>query len=165
VIRLPQGAEDLPEVGLIQQTWERELGVPVRVELIPWPQYYDSLKRSGFTLGQISWIGDFADPLTFLQMWESGSFLNESGYSNPEFDALLSQASRQAGAERLQTLAESEALLLNSGAVLPVSHQPAFNVVDISLISGWYPNTMDVHPFKYMAFSLPRLPPNLALLP
>ncbi|MDR1893916.1 MAG: peptide ABC transporter substrate-binding protein [Spirochaetales bacterium] len=165
VFRLPQGAEEAPEVGLMKAAWEEELGALVRLDMVPWEEYYDSLKTQGWTLAQISWIGDFADPLTFLQMWESGSFLNDSGYANPEFDELLAQASRQEGTERLKTLARSEGLLLQSGAVLPVNHQPAFNVLDLSLISGWYPNPMDIHPFKYLSFSLPQLPPNIAFLP
>ena len=100
--------------------------------------------------------------LRFLQMWASDSNLNDGGYSNPAYDELLDRAAEQTGTKRLKTLSESEGLLLGEGTVLPVSHQPALNVVDLSSLEGWYPNPLDIHPFKYMRFAVPELPPNVA---
>ena len=65
----------------------------------------------------------------------------------------------------MKTLAEAESLVLTEAEVLPVSHQPALNVVDLTSVAGWYPNPLDIHPFKYMSFSVPELPPNVAAAP
>jgi hypothetical protein len=40
-------------------------------------------------------------------------------------------------------------LLLYIGNVLPISHNPAVNIIDLAEIDGWYPNVLDIHPFKY----------------
>jgi peptide/nickel transport system substrate-binding protein/oligopeptide transport system substrate-binding protein len=67
------------------------------------------------------------------------------------------------GRRRWQTLAEAETLLLSRGTVLPISYSPAINVVDTDEIEGWYPNVLDIHPFKYMSFKSFRPLPGVAL--
>ena len=68
VIRVPNG--NLPSyIGqIMKQTWEKYLDVEVEIEVRPYPDYYNSLKLDDYSLGTTTWIGDFADPLTFLQM-------------------------------------------------------------------------------------------------
>ena len=162
VLRLPRGTEETNASRIIREAWAEALDTPVEFDLLPPREYYGSLEKEGYALGILTWIGDFADPLTFLQMWASDSNLNDGGYSNPAYDELLDRAAGQTGTKRLKTLSESEGLLLGEGTVLPVSHQPALNVVDLSSLEGWYPNPLDIHPFKYMRFAVPELPPNVA---
>jgi peptide/nickel transport system substrate-binding protein/oligopeptide transport system substrate-binding protein len=66
------------------------------------------------------------------------------------------------GDARYATLAEAEQLLLERGTVLPVSFSPAVNVVDTDEIEGWFPNAMDIHPFKYFRFKAFRPLPGVA---
>jgi peptide/nickel transport system substrate-binding protein/oligopeptide transport system substrate-binding protein len=67
------------------------------------------------------------------------------------------------GRKRWETLAEAETLLLSRGTVLPISYSPAINIVDTDEIEGWYPNVLDIHPFKYMSFKSFRPLPGVAL--
>ena len=161
VIKIPRGLIQSRTANLIRESWAAGLKTEVEFEVLPSNIYYGSLKEAGYTLGTVTWIGDFADPLTFLQMWASDSNLNDGGFSSPEYDDLLENAARQTGNKRLNTLAEAEELLLKGGTVLPISHQPAFNVVDLLSVRGWYPNPLDIHPFKYMEYDIPELPDNV----
>ena len=152
-VTIPGGEDNIRITDLFASAWEEELGIEVVVTTVPYPRYFDALEGDNYTLGTISWIGDFADPLTFLQMWTSGSNLNDSGYSNAEFDELITQSLSQRGTTRFATLAAAEALLLDTAVVLPIAHSPAVNVIDTQRISGWHPNPLNVHPFKHLAFA------------
>jgi oligopeptide transport system substrate-binding protein len=55
--------------------------------------------------------------------------------------------------KRYQILAEAEALLLNQGVVLPVSHPVSLNIIDLKAIGGWYANALDIHPLKALYFT------------
>jgi peptide/nickel transport system substrate-binding protein/oligopeptide transport system substrate-binding protein len=100
-----------------------------------------------------SWIGDFADPLTFLQMWISDSNVNDAGFSDPRYDELIDRSMVQSGTQRYETLSSAEEILLQSGTVLPISHSPSINLIDLRAVNGWYPNPLDIHPFRYLEFT------------
>jgi peptide/nickel transport system substrate-binding protein/oligopeptide transport system substrate-binding protein len=162
VMRMPQGAEGDPVTNLVLEAWREHLDIEIRLETIPYARYFESLSGDDYTVGQISWIGDFADPLTFLQMWTSESNLNDSGFTSEEFDELIQSSMSQTGNRRFQTLAESEQLLLDSAVVLPVSHAPAINLIDLNRVDGWFPNPLDIHPYRYLEFAGRRPLPGTA---
>lgn len=161
VLLIPQGGENSPAVRTLSQSWKEKLQGEVEVRTLPARTYYQGLEAEEYTLGTLTWIGDFADPLTFLQMWASDSNLNSGGFQSEEYDELMSLSGRQTGDARMKTLARAEELLLQEAVVLPISHQPALNVVAASLLEGWYPNPLDIHPFKYISFYRPEIPPNV----
>ncbi|MFP3960547.1 MAG: peptide ABC transporter substrate-binding protein [Spirochaetaceae bacterium] len=162
VVRMPRGAEADPVTTLMVESWREHLDVDVELETRAYDSYFDSLSDDEYTVGQISWIGDFADPLTFLQMWTSRSNLNDSGFADEEFDELLRTSMSQTGNRRFQTLAESEQRLLDSAVVLPVSHTPAINLIDLNRVEGWYSNSLDIHPYKYLELAGRRPLPGTA---
>ena len=47
---------------------------------------------SGQPIAESTWIGDYADPLTFLQLWTSGSNLNDARFSDKEYDTAVNEA-------------------------------------------------------------------------
>ena len=151
-IAIPGGEEARRVAGLMQNAWEEALNIPVEIEEIPYPRYFDALDTENYTVGTVNWVADFADPLSFLQMWTSGSNLNNAGFSNREFDGLIRSSFDQTGNSRYETLAEAERILLETGVVLPISHSPAINLVNGNEIEGWYPNPLDIHPFKHIRF-------------
>eukprot|EP00825_Cyclidium_porcatum_P007140 TRINITY_DN13576_c0_g1_i1.p2 TRINITY_DN13576_c0_g1~~TRINITY_DN13576_c0_g1_i1.p2 ORF type:complete len:404 (+),score=16.66 TRINITY_DN13576_c0_g1_i1:146-1357(+) len=169
VILLPEGSDDAVRVtAIMKSAWEKLDGVKVDVERISSADYFLRLRqvqsKGGFTLGVQTWIGDFADPLAFLGMFASDSNLNDAHYADPEYDRLLAAAAGKDGDERLSGLADAETHLLASGAVLPLYHNLAANVVDTDYVKGWYGNALDIHPFKYLAFGQRSVRPNVALL-
>lgn len=132
----------------LKESWEKELGLTVEIEVFEGREYYPSLDDGKFSLALYSWVGDYADPLTFLQMWKTDDSLNVANFSNKEYDKILSEASLLTGVERYKKLAEGEMILLDSGIVLPFSHSPSINLIDLRFMEGWYTNALDVHPFK-----------------
>lgn len=164
-VRIPGGEDNQRIADLMESSWGEYLNLEVIVETVEYPRYFDSLGEDTYQLGSISWIGDFADPLTFLQMWTSGSNLNDAGFSSAEYDALIGESMAQAGRERFETLSEAERIILETGVVLPISHSPAINLIDLARIDGWYPNPLDIHPFKHLRFRSRRPVPGVASRP
>jgi peptide/nickel transport system substrate-binding protein/oligopeptide transport system substrate-binding protein len=163
VIRLTPSEEAARIGGLMASTWMEELGIPVKVEVIPYDQYFRSMKSGNYAVGSSTWIGDFADPYTFLQMWRRDSNLNDAHYTDEEYEALMDKSMSEEGEARWATLAEAEKLLLDKGEVLPISYSPALNIIDINELENWFPNALDIHPFKYLAFRSYRPLPGVAM--
>jgi len=164
VIRITPG-RDAERVGsLMAQAWKEKLGLNVRVEVIPFNRYFQSMKENGYTVGSITWIGDFADPYAFLQMFRRDSNLNDARLDDADYEALIERSMIEEGKVRLATLAKAEKLLLDRGVVLPIFFNPAVNIVDTGELDGWYPNALDIHPFKYMGFKAFRPLPGVALI-
>ncbi len=126
------------------------LGVDLKVRTYPSQYYLNIVKQSDADLFCYSWIGDFADPLAFLELFRSESSLNDSGWSNLDFDALLDGAAICSEEERIKLLAQAENLLLDNYVVIPIQHPVSFNVIDLTEVGGWYANAFDIHPMKYL---------------
>jgi len=159
-------SEEADRIGKIMASaWMDKLGIPVKLDVVPYNRYFDSLKQKDYNVGSTTWIGDFADPYTFLQMWRADSNLNDADYNDPDYEALIDKSMGQDGTERYATLGEAEQMLLDRGTVLPVSYTPALNIVDTEELGGWYPNALDIHPFKYFNFKAYKPLPGVAKLP
>jgi peptide/nickel transport system substrate-binding protein/oligopeptide transport system substrate-binding protein len=152
VIKLTPSLDAARIGGLMATTWKEKLGVPVRIMVVPFANYFQALKQNDYGVGFSTWIGDFADPYTFLQMWRRDSNLNDARHNDADYEELLEKSMSEEREKRWATLAEAEKLLLDRGTVLPISHSPAINIVDTGELDGWYPNALDIHPFKYLAF-------------
>jgi len=165
VIRIDYSLRGNPVPEKMQEIWSENLLTQVRLEAMPSSYYYDSLKMDDYTLGYISWVGDYADPMTFLQMWKSDSSFNDAGYQNSEFDRLLSEAALQETTERYQILSQAEALLLNTAEVMPVQHLPSLHLIDLRVVDGWFPNALDIHPLKNLSWKSGPVIPGLTQKP
>ena len=133
------------------------LGVELRINEVPSYLYYATAPSTNADLFITSWIGDFADPLAFLELFRSGSTMNDSGWQNEAFDALLEKAAVLTDEqERYNLLAQAENLLLDSGMVLPLYRAVTSGVIDLTEVGGWYSNAFDVHPLKYLYKKRPK---------
>lgn len=135
----------------IQQMLKKELNVEVILENQEWQVFLANRKNLDFQMARAGSVSSFADPLDFLDSYKSGHGMNHTGWSNPEYDALVSQAVRTNDASRrMGLLAEAEAILLQEMPVLPLFYYVKnylvapevkgvqFNVVDLPDYRGVY---------------------------
>lgn len=149
---------------LLMDAWS-QLGITVNVSKTPMDRYLDSVEGWDADIFSYIWLGDFADPLSFLELFRSDSTLNVTGWKNETFDDLLQQASRTSGTERFELLSKAEDVLLSDGLIFPVSHPVTLNVVDPA-VSGWSSNALDIHPLKYLDIKpTQQYIPNLVMAP
>lgn len=98
-------------------------GLAVTLEGVPFDRLLSRGRAGEFDLLYSGWIGDFNDPLTFLNLFVSGGAYNDGGWSNPRYDELIRLAeSSPAGGARLAALAEAERMLLAEAPILPLAH-------------------------------------------
>ena len=147
----------------LETAWESNLGIDVTVAVVrEYDDYLAEVKAGNFTLTISNWIGDFIDPISFLQMWTSSSNLNDAGYSSRDYDRMIDRAIGSTGLDRMQLLAEAEELLLQDAVILPVHHLVTYSLIDLQRVSGWTPNLLDIHPFRYLGFRRADLPAGVA---
>ena len=149
-VTLSNNSESRRVGEIMKNSWEEILNVSVELSYKDYYEYQNTLKSESFTIGSLSWIGDYADPMTFLQLWSGDSTLNLANYVDPQFDELLRDSNGLIGLIRYESLAKAEDYLLNSAILLPVSHSPSLHVVNLEVIGGWYATALDVHPVKYL---------------
>jgi peptide/nickel transport system substrate-binding protein/oligopeptide transport system substrate-binding protein len=162
VVRLSPGMEYALVPALMADAW-KELGLKVRLDIVESGRYFETLRRDDYDVGASTWIGDFADPYTFLQMFQKDSNLNDARYNDPEYERLIEKSMREEGPERWATLAEAEKRLLDQGTVLPIYYKPAINIIDTNEIDGWFPNVLNLHPYKYLSYKALRPLPGITL--
>lgn len=134
-----------------------EIGVELKTVKIPLQFYLTSISKTKADLFLYTWVGDFSDPLAFLELFRGDSSMNDSHWKNEEFDKLLDQAAfTNDSKEHNDLLSKAEDILLASAEVIPISHPVTCNVIDLNCVGGWVSNAMDIHPFKALYFKKPQ---------
>ena len=143
--------------AILKKAWE-PLGIKVRAEEKKDYEYINAIPDWDADLFSYTWIGDFSDPLAFLELFRGNSTLNVSDYEDAEFDRLLDAAAADETENHLKLLAKAEQMLLDAGIILPISHPVTINALNQKEIGGWFENSLDVHPFKYLYFKKKNSP-------
>ena len=74
-----------------------------------------------FELGLTRWGPDYADPMTFLDLLTSTSALNNSGFSNSEYDSIIKEAKQETNVvKREELLHKAEDILMEDMSVIPL---------------------------------------------
>jgi peptide/nickel transport system substrate-binding protein/oligopeptide transport system substrate-binding protein len=150
--------------GKFAEAWKRLAGLDVVVRALAPDDFYPEMKKTDYAMGMSTWIGDYADPLTFLQLWTTGSNLNDARFSDRDYDAAVADSQTMAdGALRYRRQADAEEILLTRAVLLPLSHSAAVHLIDLDRIDGWFPNPLDIHPFKFIRFKEKRTPTGIVM--
>ena len=92
-----------------------------------------------------SWIGDYNDPTTFLNLMSSKDPSNMTGYASEEFDGLMARAASQGDPDRRRLyLEEAEGVALEDHPVIPVYFYVSKALVS-SYVKGWQDNILNYH--------------------
>lgn len=145
-----------PIAEAVQQMWKKNLGIDVELYNLSWPAYLSARKNGDFEVARASWVGDYAAPESFLEIFISDSGLNHSRYNNKKFDELVVRAAKaETNGERLAILAEAESAMLRDMPVIPIYFYS--KVYRISpLVKGWNANLLDYHNFLGVRLAAPE---------
>ena len=149
LFEMPENAVSSERLALLSDAWA-PLGVELQIRTKKPYEYYGNVRTSNADLFIYTWIGDFADPLAFLELFRGDSTLNDSLWKNEEYDRLLNEAAGANEEERIRLLGQAETILLDSCMVIPVHHPVIYNVIDKNIAGGWNENAFDIHPLKYL---------------
>lgn len=99
-----------------------------------------------------SWIGDYNDAHTFLNIMQSGNPSNMPGYANDKFDSLMQRAAQQVNpAQRRVYLEEAERVLLADHPVIPLYFFVSKHLVSPEIV-GWGDNVLNYHYSQHLSF-------------
>ena len=102
-------------------------GMKINIETLPKKNRLERLRADDFELGLTRWGPDYADPMTYLDMWITGSPNNYGAWSNTEYDSLIQSAKKGELAldseKRWEALKKAEKMVMDEAVICPVYQQ------------------------------------------
>ncbi|PRR82888.1 peptide ABC transporter substrate-binding protein [Clostridium vincentii] len=120
----------------IQQMWG-EVGVKVNLVNEEWAVFQDSRSSGNYEIARHGWIGDYVDPMTFLDLLQTGLGNNNAKFANASYDGLVQEAMMETDSvKRADYLRQAEDILMEEMPILPIYYYTqvkavAENVKDI----------------------------------
>lgn len=153
----------------LQQVWSN-YGFEVKVETQEWATFLNTRKGGDYSVARNGWLGDYNDPISFLDMWITSSGNNDTqfgkgahasyaGYSYNGKDGLTwAEAYDQCiadikaetdPAKRFELMHEAENILMETGAICPIYYYTDIFMCSQS-IDGFFSSPLG---FKYFMFA------------
>jgi len=105
----------------LEAMWRGNLGVTVKLENVEWKEKLRRGQAQQFEMMRSAWIGDYLDPITFLEIFHSKSGNNDGKFTNARYDELLGLARAESDwKKRREYLVEAEKILIGEAAVAPI---------------------------------------------
>ena len=130
-----EGWTTLPEVTLtydtnalnktvaqvLQEMFKKNLGVDVKLDSREWKVFLDEQRASKHQMSLSTYYADYADPLNFIEIFQTGHTGNRINYSNKAFDELIQKASVEPDEKtRFSLMHDAEKLFFDDMPVLPL---------------------------------------------
>ncbi|HEX2747238.1 MAG TPA: peptide ABC transporter substrate-binding protein [Verrucomicrobiales bacterium] len=136
----------------LQSMWKSTLGLTVSLRRQEQKVYFESQKKLDYELSRSSWVGDYNDPNTFLDLFTTTNGNNRTGWGIKAYDDLIAGAAREPDvAKRNQLLLEAETLLIEKECVIaPVYYYLGVQFYHADKLGGVEANLIDEHPLRSM---------------
>ncbi|WP_197025061.1 peptide ABC transporter substrate-binding protein [Paucisalibacillus sp. EB02] len=132
-----EGYDELPPITLSYNTsdtnkavaealhgmFNENLGVEVTLENQEWNVFSEAQKALELQFSRSSFINDYNDPVNFLESFITDSYMNRTGFSSEEYDALIAKGkSATDEEERWQALYDAEKMLADEMIAIPIRY-------------------------------------------
>ncbi|MBO1265549.1 peptide ABC transporter substrate-binding protein [Proteiniclasticum sp. SCR006] len=109
----------------LQSEWQTTLpGLTVELQTMPKKNRVERMQAGDYELVLTRWGPDYADPMTYLDMWTTGSSNNYGSWSNAEYDAIIEDAKKGDLAldleARWEALKDAEKIVMDEAVIMPV---------------------------------------------
>lgn len=116
---------------VLQAQWRHGLGIEVGLVNQEWKSFLAAQRGLDYQVSRSSWIGDYLDPLSFLEIFHSESGNSRTGWKDAMFDGLIEQARREQNEEaRRLLLQEAERRLLDQAVIVPLYQEVGLELID-----------------------------------
>lgn len=127
--------------AFIKDQLEKNLpGLKITIEAVPFKIRIAREDAMDYDLLMGGWGPDYADPMTYMDLWVTGGGQNHMDYSNPEFDKLIKSASEELVAkpqDRWKALQDAEKILLEDDAAIAPLYQRSVNLLINPKVQGF----------------------------
>ncbi|HHW89848.1 MAG TPA: peptide ABC transporter substrate-binding protein [Clostridiales bacterium] len=165
-------------IGEYLQSALAEYGFVITLKVQEWGVFLNTRKQGNYTFARNGWLGDYNDPITFLDMWTSGSGNNDVQFGKGDhanlavykitlkdeegedviltnktwaesYDVLIQKIKTETDIEtRYELMHQAEDLLMETGCIIPI-----YYYVDIFMIKqhvkGFYTSPLGYKFFMY----------------
>lgn len=129
---------------VVSAMWKQHLGVRATLRAEEFRVLRQRIDLREAAVFRASWLADYNDAYSFLQLLRGGFGINLPRYANAGYDRLLDEAALTPDrAQRSQLLAAAEQRLLDDVPILPLYFYVAKHLVS-PRVGGWYANVMNV---------------------
>ncbi|MDQ1000796.1 oligopeptide transport system substrate-binding protein [Neobacillus niacini] len=114
--------EDIAIAQAIQKMWKNHLGIDIRIKNMELKEHIQNVQALKYQVVQDLWIGDFKDPINFLDMYREAEYRNNgTGWESKKFQSLLEQSKKELDVTKRQDLLKNaEAVLIDQMPVIPL---------------------------------------------
>ncbi|MBS4212144.1 MULTISPECIES: peptide ABC transporter substrate-binding protein [Neobacillus] len=120
-------------------------GLKINIESVPFKIRIDRENKQDYDLLFAGWGPDYADPMTYMDLFLTGGQNNRMSYSSAKYDELVKAAQTTLGAkadERWKALHDAEKVLLEDDAAIVPMYQRAANILVNPKVKGLVTHAM-----------------------
>ncbi|WP_164845539.1 peptide ABC transporter substrate-binding protein [Anaerosphaera multitolerans] len=122
----------------IGEMWRENLGIEMNFENLSFEDFKNRLSEGDYEIAAFNWTGDYSDPMTMLEIFESGNYFNKFGYENLDYDELISTAKDTDNEkERMDAMKEAEKLIMEELPVMPIYFN-SYSYIQKPSVNGVY---------------------------
>ena len=130
--------------------WKKALNIDTTLRAEEFKVLLQDIDSGDAAVFRGSWLADYNDAYSFLQVLQSGFGINLPHYANPAYDNLLESASTTDATARRGRLQDAERLMLGDQPLIPIYFYVSKHLVN-RRIQGWRDNAMNVVYSKNLA--------------
>ncbi|MGZ4159822.1 MAG: peptide ABC transporter substrate-binding protein [Neobacillus sp.] len=127
--------------AFIKDQLEKNLpGLKINIESVPFKIRIAREDKEDYDLLMGGWGPDYADPMTYMDLWLTGGGQNHMSYSDSKFDDLIHKAQGDLVAkpqERWKALQDAEKILLEDDAAIAPLYQRSVNLLINQKVKGF----------------------------
>lgn len=113
-----------------QNALAKLLDTTVKIENVPFKTRLQKMRDGQFDAVLAGWCPDYRDPMTFMDLMTTKNENNNSGWSHPQFDALIEKANNEPDAEkRVALMHEAEKILVEESPIVSTDQRSETYVV------------------------------------
>jgi oligopeptide transport system substrate-binding protein len=134
----------------LQQEWKKNLGVNVTLVDEEWAVLQADRNNKNYQIARDGWLGDYVDPMTFVDVFTSKSGNNSTGFANADYDKLVDAAKKSNDVKtRMTDMHKAEDILMANMPMSPVMYYSDPDLVS-SKLSGYVHSTLG---YKYLMWA------------
>lgn len=133
----------------LQDMWKK-IGINITLVSQEWGTFLNTRKNGEYSIARNGWLGDYNDPISFLDMWVTGGGNNDAQWSNADYDKLISEVKASSDPkERFEKMHKAEDIIFKESMLAPV-----YYYVDLFLLNtkveGFWSSPLG---FKYFMYA------------
>lgn len=137
----------------LQEMWKNNLGIEVELKNEEWAIFQDTRRLGNYTVARGGWLGDYAAPMTMLDLYTSYSGNNDTQWrwneqpsvaphdktlnpANKGFDDAIKEAMMSSGKKQDEAYRKAEQILMDEQILMPIYYYSFIYMIDSSKVTG-----------------------------